>query len=70
MSKPRSDFLAILKILAAHEVEFIVVGGVSAVLQGAPIATFGLDLVHSREPRNIARLIEALKELGAYEQKR
>ncbi|MGH9749078.1 MAG: hypothetical protein ACRD6R_04040 [Candidatus Polarisedimenticolia bacterium] len=66
MSKPKPDFLSILKVLAAHEVDFIVVGGVSAVLQGAPISTFDLDLVHSREPRNIARLVEALQELGAY----
>jgi len=64
--KPKPDFLAILKVLAAHKVEFIVVGGVSAVLQGAPIATFDLDVVHSREPANIERLIEALQELGAY----
>jgi hypothetical protein len=42
------DFLAILRSLAQHEVEFIVVGGISAVLQGAPIATFDLDVVHSR----------------------
>ena len=42
------------------------VGAVSAVLQGAPIATFDLDVVHSREPTNIERLIKALQELGAY----
>lgn len=66
MKKPKPDFLAILKVLAAHEVDFIVVGGVSAVLQGAPIATFDLDVVHSREPANIERLIKALQELGAY----
>lgn len=66
MKKPKPDFFAILKALASHRVDFIVVGGVSAVLQGAPIATFDLDVVHSREPANIGRLIEALKELGAY----
>ena len=66
MKQPKPDFLAILKILAAHKVDFIVVGGVSAVLHGAPIATFDLDVVHSREPANIERLIEALRELGAY----
>ena len=30
-----ADFSAILKVLARHEVEFIVVGGVCAVLLGA-----------------------------------
>jgi hypothetical protein len=49
----------------AHEVEFIVVGGVSAVLQGAPIATFDLDLVHSRDSENIERLLRALDSLEA-----
>jgi predicted nucleotidyltransferase len=66
MKKPKPDFLAILKVLEAHRVEFIVVGGVSAVLQGAPIATFDLDVVHSREPANIERLLQALQELEAY----
>jgi len=65
MTKPAPDFLAILQTLAKHEVEFIIVGGVGAVLQGAPIATFDLDLVHSRNPVNIHRLIGALRELEA-----
>jgi hypothetical protein len=62
-SKP--DFLAILNVLAAHEVKFIVVGGVCAVLQGAPVSTFDLDIVHARDPENIGRLLAALHELGA-----
>jgi hypothetical protein len=66
VNRPDPDFLAILQVLAAHEVEFIVVDGVSAVLQGAPVATFDLDVVHSREHANVERLIAALRELGAY----
>jgi len=42
-------------------VKFIVVGGVSAVLQGAPFTTFDLDVVHSRDPENVERLLEALE---------
>lgn len=64
MSKP--DFLAILQTLAEEKVDFIVVGGVCAVLHGAPIATFDLDLVPSREPDNIDRLLAALERLEAY----
>jgi hypothetical protein len=60
------DFRRILQTLAAHRVEFIVVGGVSAVLQGVPINTFDLDLVHSRTSDNLDRLLEALEELDAY----
>jgi len=60
------DFLEILKILTEHGVDYIVVGGVCAVLHGAPVATFDLDLVHSRSPENLERLILALKDLDAY----
>jgi len=59
------DYLAILRILRKHEVDFIVVGGVCAVLHGAPLMTFDLDVVHSREPENVARLVAALEELEA-----
>ncbi len=55
MTQAKPDFLGTLSVLAAHKVDFIVVGGVSAVLQGAPIATFDLDIVHSRGPANTWR---------------
>jgi hypothetical protein len=65
MQQAEPDFLAILQSLAEHRVEFIVVGGISAVLQGAPIATFDLDVVHSLSSENIQRLLKVLDELGA-----
>jgi hypothetical protein len=46
-------------------VRFIVVGGVAAVLQRAPINTQDFDLVHERSPDNVARLSCALAELNA-----
>lgn len=64
--RPRVDFLEILKALRAHGVDFIVVGGVSGVLHGAPMTTFDLDVVHSRTPSNIDRLLEALGALDAF----
>ncbi len=45
--------------------DFIVVGGVCGVLHGAPLNTFDLDVVHSREASNIDRLLAALQSLGA-----
>jgi hypothetical protein len=39
---------------------------VSGVLQGAPIATFDLDVVHARDPGNIERLLTALEILEAH----
>ena len=66
MGRPEPDLFALLQTLAEQRVDFIVIGGVAAVLQGAPIATFDLDVVHSREPDNLERLVTALTALGAY----
>ena len=65
MQQAETDYLAILNSLAERQVEFIVVGGVSAVLQGAPIATFDLDVVHSLSAENVQKLLKALDELNA-----
>ena len=62
----RPDFLAILRVLTKRKVDFIVVGGVGAVLHGAPMSTFDLDVVHCREPNNVHRLLTALEALDAY----
>lgn len=59
------DFLRILESLIKHEVRFLVVGGVSAVLQGAPINTFDLDILHATDEENVVRLESALQEIDA-----
>lgn len=41
-------------------------GGVCAVLLGAPVATFDLDIVHSRSEENLSRLMRALTEMEAH----
>jgi hypothetical protein len=48
-----------------NEVEFLVVGGVCAVLHGAPVATFDLDIVPERSEVNVERLLRALQGLDA-----
>ena len=50
----------VVSALSSFKVEFIVVGGVSAVLQGAPIVTRDLDLCYRRTSDNISRLAAAL----------
>ena len=60
------DFFKILEVLSKHDVSFIVVGGVCAVLLGAPVTTFDLDIVPSRDENNRSKLHEALVELDAY----
>jgi hypothetical protein len=58
-------FREILTVLCKHRVDFVVVGGVAAVLDGAPYTTYDVDVVHRRTPENIDRLLMALSELGA-----
>lgn len=60
------DFTAALRTLTRYEVDFLVVGGIGAVLRSAPVNTFDLDIVHATEPANIVRLLAALEELDAY----
>ena len=61
--QPAADFKRLLAVLIDYKVEFIVVGGVSAVLQGAPITTFDLDIVPKRTTENIEALLKALLSL-------
>ena len=62
---PQHRFVATLSALHNGGVDFILVGGVAAVLNGAPVDTFDVDIVHSREPANIERLLKVLEELDA-----
>ena len=55
----------ILFRLADEGVEFIGVGMVSAILQGVPLTTMDLDIVHRRAPQNVARLLRVLADLDA-----
>lgn len=52
--------------LQKASIEFIVVGGAAAVLQGAPIVTADIDIVHRRTPENVTRLLHLLHQLNAY----
>jgi hypothetical protein len=55
----------ILFRLADEGVEFIGVGMVSAILQGVPLTTMDLDIVHRRTPENVGRLLRVLADLDA-----
>ena len=59
------DFERLLAALSERNVQCIVVGGVAAVLQGAPVTTFDLDIVHQRTTINIEALLLALSDLKA-----
>lgn len=61
----RGDMVEMLAELEAGGVEFIVVGGVAAVLQAVPISTIDVDIVHRRTPENIERLLAVLARIEA-----
>ncbi len=66
MSEPATaDLEALLQALASAEVEFIVVGGVAAVLHGAPVTTVDLGIVHRISVENVRRLLGLLADLEA-----
>lgn len=66
MPHPKTaDLEALLEALVAGGVEFIVVGGVAAVLHGAPVTTVDLDIVHRRTEANVDRLLAVLDALEA-----
>lgn len=59
------SFRRILELLEQHGVEYVVVGGVAAVLQGAPVTTFDIDTLVRIDPANIDRLAKVLAALDA-----
>ncbi|OVE81200.1 hypothetical protein BVY03_04355 [bacterium K02(2017)] len=61
------DLAALLKHLNQSKIEFVVVGGLAAVIQGAPITAFDLDIVHLQTNENIQKLASLLESLNAYQ---
>jgi hypothetical protein len=60
------SFERLLVALAEGNVDFILVGGVCAILHGAPLLTTDVDIVPSRAADNLQRLEHVLRSLGAY----
>ena len=48
--------------LQHHEVRYVVIGGIAAVLHGVPRATFDLDILIDADPDNAKKLLDALLE--------
>ena len=57
---------AILEGLIEAGVDFILVGGLAAVVQGAPVTTMDVDIVHNQSSENIAKLLSFLKSIDAF----
>jgi hypothetical protein len=61
-----SDLSAVLEGLIKADIEFILVGGLAAVVQGAPVTTMDVDIVHNQSSENIAKLLGFLKSIDAF----
>ena len=53
---------AVFASFQSHEVRYVVIGGIAAVLYGVPRATFDLDILIDASPENAKHLLEALLE--------
>ena len=56
----------VVRLLNAHGVDFIVIGGWAAALHGSERSTSDVDVVYSRTPENIRRVAEALQSHQPY----
>jgi hypothetical protein len=59
------DLSALLEGLCKEKIAFILVGGLAAVIQGAPITTLDVDIVHQQTVENIQKLDRFLKSSDA-----
>jgi hypothetical protein len=59
------DLHTLLEELGLAGVEYVLVGGMAAVLHGAPITTLDIDIVHHRTEDNVDRLLGVLDRYGA-----
>lgn len=48
----------------SHDVRYVVIGGIAAVLHGVPRATFDLDILIEATAPNAERLLQALRQAG------
>jgi hypothetical protein len=62
---PRFEPEAMLRILADHRVQYVLIGGLAATLHGSPLRTGDADICPSRTPENLTRLASALRAMDA-----
>ena len=55
----------IFACLDRHQVRYVLIGGLAAVLHGSPLPTLDIDICPLREPKNLERLAAALDAMDA-----
>jgi predicted nucleotidyltransferase len=63
---PETDFAQLLRTLTSANIDFIVIGGLAAIVHGVGRATYDVDVVYARTPENMARIVQALSPLEPY----
>jgi predicted nucleotidyltransferase len=62
---PEFDPGPVLRTLVRHDVDFVLIGGIAAIVLGSSYSSSDLDVAYARDRANLERLAEALRELGA-----
>ena len=55
----------VLRLLNRHEVRYVLIGGLAAILHGSPTLTRDIHICHARDNVNLVRLADALREVNA-----
>lgn len=58
------DFRDFLKLLNAHQVEYLLIGGYAVAYHGYPRATADMDVWIAIHPQNAEKVVAVLKEFG------
>lgn len=58
------DLRALLTPLVRHGVDFVLVGGMAGISHGSSYPSYDLDVVYARDRDNLARLVDALQDIG------
>jgi hypothetical protein len=59
------DPAALLRVLDARGVRFVLIGGLAAAVHGSPYVTTDVDVTPATDPQNLANLSGALRDLDA-----
>jgi hypothetical protein len=63
-SELANDYKEFLRLLRAHGVEYLLIGGWAVGYHGYPRATYDLDLWIATSPANANRIVKAVSEFG------
>jgi predicted nucleotidyltransferase len=63
---PKTDFRRVLSALTGGEIDFIVIGGLAAIMHGVGRTTYDVDVVYARTPANMQRIVNALAPFEPY----